>query len=118
MPAKGPQAVNLSEKHCAPCKGGSPALTDDEEEKYFKDLAGWVLTREGIHRLRKEIKFEKYLEGVNFVRDAAAIADSEDHHPDIHLFYRRVVIELFTHAVNGLSINDFILAAKIDAIKP
>jgi 4a-hydroxytetrahydrobiopterin dehydratase len=92
-------------------------MTDAEEEKYFKKLVGWVLTREGTHKLRKEIRFQKYLEGANFVRNAAAIADSEDHHPDIHLFYKKVVIELFTHAVNGLSVNDFILAAKIDEIK-
>lgn len=108
--------MNLSESHCIPCKGGTPPLTDADEEKYFKDLAGWVLSREGTHKLRKEIKFQKYLEGANFVRDAAALADSEDHHPDIHLYYRKVVVELFTHAVNGLSINDFILAAKIDGI--
>jgi 4a-hydroxytetrahydrobiopterin dehydratase len=109
--------MTLSESHCIPCKGGTPPLTDAEEEKYFKNLAGWALTREGTHKLQKEFRFQKYLEGVNFVRDAAAIADSENHHPDIHLFYRKVLVELSTHAVNGLSLNDFILAAKIDSLK-
>jgi 4a-hydroxytetrahydrobiopterin dehydratase len=109
--------MKLSERHCIPCEGATPPMTDTDEEKYFKDLTGWVLSREGTHKLRKEIQFQKYLEGVNFVRDAAAIADSEGHHPDFHLHYKKVVIELYTHAVNGLSINDFVLASKIDGIK-
>jgi 4a-hydroxytetrahydrobiopterin dehydratase len=114
---KGEQIMNLSEAHCIACKGGTPPLTDTEEEKYFKDLAGWVLTREGTHKLHKEIRFQKYIDGVEFVREAGVISDAEDHHPDIHLFYKKVIIELYTHAVNGLSINDFVLAAKIDRIK-
>jgi len=92
-------------------------MTDSEEDKYLSELSGWVVLREGTHKLQKEFKFQKYLDGVNFVRDAATIADSEDHHPDIHLFYKKVNIELHTHAVNGLSLNDFILAAKFDEIK-
>ena len=108
--------MDLSQKHCVPCEGGTPPLPEQDEDGYLKELSGWSLVREGIHKLTKEIKFPTYADGVHFADSVAALADSENHHPDIHVYYKRVVIELHTHAVLGLSANDFILAAKIDRI--
>ena len=108
--------MKLDERHCVPCKAGTPPLSDAEEDKYFKDLPGWRMVRVGTHRLTREIKFSTYGEGVNFVKAVAEIAEAEDHHPDILLSYRRVVIDLLTHSVGGLSVNDFIMAAKVDAL--
>jgi 4a-hydroxytetrahydrobiopterin dehydratase len=109
--------MNLNERHCLPCKGGTPPLTEVDEDAYFKELSGWELVREGTHLIRKEIRFNKYLDGIDFASNVAALADAEDHHPDMHVFYKKVVVELSTHAVGGLSVNDFILAAKIDSLE-
>jgi|WetSurMetagenome_2_1015567.scaffolds.fasta_scaffold00368_19 4a-hydroxytetrahydrobiopterin dehydratase len=109
--------MNLHEKHCVPCGKGTPSLLDAQEDKYFEHLSGWRMVRVGTHRLTKDFKFESYMDGVAFAKKAAEIADAEGHHPDILLSYKRIVIDVFTHAVAGLSVNDFILAAKIDRIK-
>ncbi|MDP3999220.1 MAG: 4a-hydroxytetrahydrobiopterin dehydratase [bacterium] len=65
-------------------------------------------------KIRREFVFKGFKEAIVFVNKVAEIAEQEDHHPDIHIFYRKVVIELWTHAVGGLSENDFIMAAKIE----
>lgn len=67
--------------------------------------------------IRKEVRFKKYLDGIDFVSNVGALADAEDHHPDMHVSYKKVTVELSTHAVGGLSVNDFILAAKIDKLE-
>jgi 4a-hydroxytetrahydrobiopterin dehydratase len=109
--------MDLDPRHGVPYKGGTLPLTKIDEDDYSKELVGWRLARDGTHRLIKEIKFPKYMDGVNFVREVGVLADAKDHHPDIHLYYKKVVIELYTHAVDGLSVNDFILAAKIDKLQ-
>lgn len=109
--------MNLNQRHCVPCTGGMPPLTEVDEDRYFKELSGWEMVREGTHKIRKEKKFKKYLEGIDFVSAVGKLADTEDHHPDLHVFYKKVVVELSTHAVGGLSVNDFILAAKIDRME-
>ncbi len=108
--------MDLHTQHCVPCEGGTPPLSEKDEDGYAQAITGWRLVREGTHRLTKEMKFPAYKAGVKFVDEVAALADAENHHPDIHLYYRKVVVELHTHAVGGLSANDFILAAKIDRI--
>ena len=65
-------------------------------------------------KLRREYKFKTYMDGVSWILLAGDISDQEDHHPDLHVFFRRVVVEVWTHTVNGLSENDYILAAKLD----
>jgi 4a-hydroxytetrahydrobiopterin dehydratase len=109
--------MDLNQKHCVPCKGGTPPLTQVDEDRYFKELAGWELVREGTHLIRKEMKFKKYLESIDFVSKVGSLADAEDHHPVMHVFYKKVIVELTTHALGGLSVNDFILAAKIDKLQ-
>lgn len=109
--------TDLTQKHCVPCEGGTPPLPDSEEEKLHKETPSWLLLREGNHKLRKQFTFKDFLEAIAFVNKIAPIAESEGHHPDIYIFYNKVQLDLFTHAVGGLSENDFIMAAKIDAIQ-
>ncbi len=103
-------------KKCVPCEGGIPAMTRQEAERALRDISGWSLSEDG-RAIRKEWLVRDFAEAVRFFQEVAALAEAEGHHPDLHLEkYRRVTIVLWTHAVGGLSENDFILAAKIDRI--
>mgnify|MGYP001616306343 CR=1 FL=1 len=107
--------MKLQDKKCVPCEGGTPPLRKNEAKKYLAELQGdWKIV-EG-KKIQRELKFKDFKEAMAFVNKVADIAESEGHHPDIHVHYNRVMIELWTHAVGGLSENDFILAAKIDGI--
>lgn len=108
--------TDLSQKHCVPCEGGDPPLSEAEENRLIKEIHDWLLLREAEHKLRKQFKFKNFKEAMNFVNKIAKIADREGHHPDIYIFYNKVQIELFTHVVGGLSENDFIMVSKIDLI--
>jgi 4a-hydroxytetrahydrobiopterin dehydratase len=111
-----PTSEDLAQKHCVPCEGGVQAFSDTEEERHLSACPVWKLDREGIHRIRRELKFKNFLKAIDFVNRVAALAESEGHHPDIHLSYDRLVLDIYTHAVFGLTENDFILAAKIDKL--
>jgi 4a-hydroxytetrahydrobiopterin dehydratase len=107
--------AKLTEKHCVPCEGGVPPLSHDEVTNYLAQVAeGWEPV--GDTKIRREFSFKDFKEAIAFVGKVAEIAETEGHHPDLHIHYRRVGVELWTHAINGLSENDFILAAKIDAL--
>lgn len=108
--------MDLSNKHCVPCEGGDPPLTDSEEDGLLDKIANWNLLRDGGHKLRKQFKFRNFKEAMRFVNEVAKVAEVEGHHPDIYIFYNKVQIDLFTHAVGGLSENDFIMASKIDKL--
>ena len=106
--------MQLAKKHCVPCEGGIPPLSEEEEDKYIRQVEGWELIREGTHRIKKRFVFKDFMEAMEFVNKVADIAEQEGHHPNICIFYNKVDIELWTHAIGGLHENDFILAAKID----
>ncbi len=107
---------SLASKRCVPCEGGVPKLTPAEVEALLKDVPGWSLTADG-QRIRKEWRLKNFVDGLAFFEQVGQIAEAEGHHPDLHLVgYRNVAIEIWTHAIGGLSENDFILAAKIDGI--
>lgn len=108
--------MDLTKKHCLPCESGDPPLSISEEDKAKFEVPDWTLLRDGTHRLKRQFKFKNFKEAISFVNKVADIADQEGHHPDIYIFYNSVNLELFTHAVGGLSENDFILSAKIDKI--
>jgi 4a-hydroxytetrahydrobiopterin dehydratase len=110
-------AVELSEKHCVPCEGGVPPMTNEDEDRYIKEVPSWTLDREGIHKIKKSFKFKDFKEAMKFVNEVARLAEEEGHHPNIHIYYNRVEFELYTRAIGGLFENDFIMAAKIDRIK-
>jgi 4a-hydroxytetrahydrobiopterin dehydratase len=104
---------NLTSKSCSPLPKGSPSLSVEDQARLGQETPDWSVV-EGS-KLRREYKFKTYMDGVAWVQLAGQISDQEDHHPDIHVFFRRVVLEVWTHTVNGLSENDYILAAKLDA---
>lgn len=105
----------LTQKHCVPCEGGAKPLTQDEAREHIREIPGWILSDDARH-MSREFKFTDFMRAMEFVRQIADIAEIEDHHPDIHIFYNRVKLELTTHAIKGLSLNDFIVAAKINAL--
>jgi 4a-hydroxytetrahydrobiopterin dehydratase len=88
-----------------------------QAQELLKQIQGWELIEGKL--LRKQVKCKDFLDAVALIQKIAPIAEAEDHHPDLHLTgYKRLAIELSTHAIGGLSENDFILAAKIDALLP
>ncbi|MDG2360155.1 MAG: 4a-hydroxytetrahydrobiopterin dehydratase [Planctomycetaceae bacterium] len=106
----------LTSKKCVPCEGGVPKFNSTEAEQQVKHLSGWELTHDN-QRIRKSWVANNFLAAVSFLEKVAVVSESEGHHPDLHLVqYRNVTIELWTHAIGGLSENDFICAAKIDEL--
>ncbi len=105
----------LAQRKCVPCEGLTEPLPASAAQQLLKDVKGWELVEGKL--IRKTVKCKKFLEAVAFIQKISVIAEAEDHHPDLHLTgYRHLAIELSTHAVGGLSENDFILAAKIDEL--
>ena len=106
----------LTQKKCVPCEGGVPKYSLEESRAQLARLEGWQLKHEG-QRIRKNWVVKNFMAGIDFFNRVAQVAESEAHHPDLHLEgYRNAWIELFTHAIGALSENDFILAAKIDKL--
>ena len=109
---------DLLDKKCVPCEGGVIPFDISEIHKYQKKVDGWSLIKnqEEIFFLEKEFKFKDFLESQNFVNQVGKISEEEGHHPDIIFGWGYAKIKITTHAIKGLSENDFILAAKIDKI--
>ncbi len=106
----------LKKKRCLPCEGGVPPVSAAEARQALESLRGWTLSADG-KRIRREWRVQNFAAGLEFFEKVGALAEEEGHHPDLHLTsYRNVVLELTTHAIDGLSENDFILAAKIDEL--
>jgi len=107
--------MDLSTKKCKPCEGGINPLNKKEVKEFQKQISGdWKVIENT--KLTKGFSFVNYRHTMEFINKVADIAENEGHHPVIHVFYGRAVIELWTHSINGLSENDFILASKIDKI--
>jgi 4a-hydroxytetrahydrobiopterin dehydratase len=105
----------LAQRKCQPCEGGTEPLPVSAAQTLLADVKGWELV-EG-KAIRKTVKCKDFLDAVALIQRIAPVAEAEDHHPDLHLTgYRKLAIELSTHAIGGLSENDFILAAKIDQL--
>ena len=112
------QSGDLVQKKCKPCEGGVEACPVDQARRQLLALPGWYLTHDG-QRIRKDWRAKDFMAGLAFFQRVARVAEEDAHHPDLHLEgYRNVSIELWTHAIGGLSENDFILAAKIDQLPP
>ncbi len=107
--------TQLSSLKCVPCEGGMDPLTVKEFEKYLKEIKNWAVVDN--KKISKNFKHKSFSEAMIFVNKIADIAESEGHHPDIFIHnYNQVKITLSTHAIAGLSINDFVIAFKIDAL--
>ena len=106
---------DLASKKCVPCEGGVEPINLAHAQEYLKQLnSDWQIIDNG-RKIRREFKFKNFKETLNFVNKVGEIAENEGHHPDIEFGWGYVNITLFTHAINGLFENDFILAAKIDS---
>ncbi len=102
----------LAKKKCTPCQGDEPPLTAEQIEPLVSQVKGWNVIEN--HHIKKGFDFPDFKSALDFVNRIGQIAESENHHPDILLKYGKVEVTSWTHKINGLSENDFILAAKID----
>ena len=106
----------LLKKKCVPCEGGVAPLSRENAQGYLAGLKEWALSEDG-KAIRCQYVMKDFMTAVELINRIAEIAEAEDHHPDVHLTgYRKLAVELSTHAIDGLSLNDFILAAKIDRL--
>ena len=106
---------DLAKRHCVPCEGGVPALQGEAIVRLLRELGGSWQSVAG-HHIRKEFGFPDFISALAFVNRIGALAEEEGHHPDLQLGWGRVVVELHTHKIDGLTVSDFILAARIDEL--
>jgi len=113
-----PHSTPLNQRSCKACEGGVDKLTVDESTRLLADISPWTLSDSG-DEIERTWKFANFVQAMDFLHRVTELAEREQHHPDFHLTgYRHVRIVLTTHAILGLSENDFIVAAKINAIVP
>ncbi len=106
---------DLSKKHCVPCEGSAKPLDKEEIAKYLLQLkSSWAIVDD--KEIQKTFKLKNFVKAIEFVNKIAEVAESEGHHPDITINYNKVKIQLTTHAIKGLSENDFVIAAKIEKL--
>lgn len=105
----------LSEKKCEPCEGGVDPLTRDQFSVYLEQLPDWQVLDD--KKIEKDFQFKDFPQALAFVNKVGAVAEEEGHHPDIFVHdWNKVKISLWTHAIGGLSINDFVVASKVDRV--
>ncbi|MCO6440200.1 MAG: 4a-hydroxytetrahydrobiopterin dehydratase [Nitrococcus mobilis] len=105
--------MSLAAKTCLPCKGGVDPLSRADAERYLSEIPGWQLSEDG-RRIHREYKFKNFVQALAFVNKVGELAEREAHHPEIRFGWGHAQVELWTHKINGLHENDFIVAAKID----
>ena len=105
---------DLASRACVPCHGGVPRLRGAELARYAQEVPAWAVTDE--HHLRRAYKFPNFDAALAFVNRVGALAEREGHHPDISFGWGYAELTIYTHAIDGLSESDFILAAKIDLL--
>jgi 4a-hydroxytetrahydrobiopterin dehydratase len=105
----------LTEKTCVPCRGRIPPLTENQAYVFAQEVPEWQLTHDAT-RIERPFRFADFVAALGFVNKVGALAEEEGHHPDIAFGWGYANVELYTHKIKGLHENDFIMAAKIDAI--
>ena len=105
--------MGFTQKKCVPCEAGGDPLPDSEVQNNLLSIPNWELDGKMIHR---EFEFQDFKDAMVFVNKVADLAESEGHHPDITIHWNKVRLDLWTHSMNGLSENDFIVASKMDKI--
>lgn len=108
--------MNLTQQKCVPCELGGEPLPKNEVDFYAKDVPEWKVAPD-YKMISRVFSFKDFREALAFVNKVGDIAEHEGHHPDLKIHWNKVTLELWTHEVKGLSVNDFILAAKVDQIK-
>ena len=112
-------ATPLAQRDCEVCTADTPTLSREDADRRLEEVPGWAVRHiEGRLELTRTFRYKGFVRGVELVNRIAAIAEEEGHHPDLHLTYGALTVDLTTHAAGGLTDNDFILAAKIDRIQP
>lgn len=106
---------DLASKQCVPCRGGVPPLEGDELRAIHDRLGGDWRVVDG-HHLEKTFEFENFRQALDFTNRLGELAEEQGHHPDIHLSWGKVRVEIWTHAIDGLTESDFVLAAKTDRL--
>jgi len=106
--------MDLCDRTCKPCHGGVPKLTAGEYQQFLPQLQGWTVEEE--HHLTKSYKFDNFMQAMDLANKIADLAEQQGHHPDLLVRWGELKITLWTHAIDGLSEADFILAAKIDRL--
>lgn len=106
----------LIHKTCKPCEGGVPPLNPEQVQTLLKEIPRWQTDELGKSHIYREFKFKNYYRTMAFVNAVAWIAHQENHHPDLEVGYNRCLVRYTTHAIGGLSENDFISAAKVDTL--
>jgi 4a-hydroxytetrahydrobiopterin dehydratase len=108
---------DLSQSFCVPCRGGVPILTAGEIQALRPQVPEWqVVEVDDIDRLQREFRFKDFRQAMDFAVQVGELAEREQHHPDLHVAWGKVMVETWTHKIAGLHRNDFILASKIDEI--
>jgi 4a-hydroxytetrahydrobiopterin dehydratase len=105
----------LASERCVPCGGGAEPMTRAETEARMAEIPGWTL-EDGGTRIERTFRFEDFAGALDFVREVGAAAEAEQHHPDIELGWGRCTVSFRTHRIRGLHRNDFVMAAKVNAI--
>jgi 4a-hydroxytetrahydrobiopterin dehydratase len=109
----------LDQMKCEPCRGGVPTLTNKEIDFYYSQLLNWsVVEKDGIKRLEKSFKFEDFAQALDFTNKVGKLAEEEGHHPDILIEWGKATVSWWTHKIEGLHKNDFIMASKTDSLYP
>jgi 4a-hydroxytetrahydrobiopterin dehydratase len=103
----------LTDKKCVPCEGGVEPFDKDKTNEMLKQVSGWVIWNGHLY---KEFEFKNFKKNMEFLNKVAELAEDEGHHPDFCVHYNKTEFEIWTHAIDGLSENDFIVAAKIDEL--
>jgi len=107
----------LAQMKCVACRGGEPTVTNDEIDALHPQIPEWhVKEVDGIKRLERVFKFKNFVQALEFTNKVGAIAEEEDHHPMLITEYGKVTVDWWTHTIQGLHMNDFIMAAKTDEI--
>ena len=109
------QTSDLLAKHCVPCEGGTQPFNEEKIQAYMPGLSTTWVVADG-KKISHQFAFKNFPEAIAFVDKIVPIAEHEGHHPDLHIYYNNVTVELWTHAIGGLSENDFIMAVKIEAL--
>jgi 4a-hydroxytetrahydrobiopterin dehydratase len=109
------QSCDLTDRHCVPCEGGVPTLTREESEAHLANVPGWELADDN-KSISRRFEFKGFYKCMSFINAMAWVANSENHHPDFSAGYNYCEVTFTTHAIDGLSDNDFICAAKLNAL--
>jgi len=105
---------DLAQKQCVPCRGGTPPLPQDKVQELLQQVKGWQVANN--HHIHNEYKFPDFVQALAAVNRIGGLAEEQGHHPDIYLAWGKVRVEIWTHAIDGLTESDFILAAKIEEV--